>query len=64
MLTKEQKADYVRGGGKRCPYCASDDIEAAGQCEAIDTWASLIVECNTCEKCWVEIFTLSDIEEG
>ena len=59
-LSKEQKEDYIRKGGVRCIYCGSSDItagvfegEAAGQ----------KVECRNCQKEWMDVYELVDVQE-
>ncbi|MDR3638632.1 MAG: hypothetical protein P4L84_32805 [Isosphaeraceae bacterium] len=60
-LTPAIVKEYVEGGGTRCPYCHSEDIEA-GPLEADGDSASGTVECLACGKQWREVFTLSAVE--
>lgn len=58
-LKKEQ---YIREGGVRCPYCASEDIEGTSFESDLD-FSSQKITCNNCGKRWEDIYTLIDIIE-
>lgn len=62
-LTESQKKEYIDRGGLRCPYCQSKET---GNCGSVswDEQPSVEVKCDTCEKTWIDIFTLTDIQEN
>ena len=60
-LTPAMVKEYVEGGGTRCPYCHSQDIEI-GPLEADGDGASGTVECLGCREQWREVFTLSAVD--
>ena len=57
------KAAYINSGGVKCPYCGEMGIEGG----AYDTGDGGIVtqgvHCDTCERTWTDIFTLTDFTE-
>ena len=63
MLTEEQKAKYVKGGGYSCPYCGSDDI-TAGAYDWDGSGVCQVVTCGKCDKEWTDVYTLTAIEEA
>ena len=61
-LTEERKNIYVQAGGPRCPYCDSSNIEAQNP----DFEGNRVIEtvsCNACHKQWLDIYTLTEIQE-
>jgi ssDNA-binding Zn-finger/Zn-ribbon topoisomerase 1 len=60
MLTRGQKRKYVQGGGVRCPYCQSQELEA-GQGEFDADFAWVTVTCTDCGEEWHEVFHLATI---
>jgi hypothetical protein len=60
MLTWKDKRDYVRGGGVRCPYCQSKDLEA-GEAEFDADFAWRTITCTGCGEAWHEVFHLATI---
>ena len=61
-LTAEQKRRYLEEGGARCPFCDSDDIEGTGEHETDGTWHSAEVRCNSCQRTWEDLYTLTDVD--
>jgi len=61
-LTKVMKKEYIDHVGTICPYC--------GSVRTIDnvirdngSYCSRGVSCVDCNKQWVDVYTLTDIEE-
>jgi hypothetical protein len=61
-LSDEDKQEYVKQGGVKCPYCESRDIENYDRNSDIG-WVADSVQCNNCSKSWEEIYNLADIKE-
>jgi ribosomal protein S27E len=61
-LTKKQKQAYLKAGGVKCPYCGTDDIQG-GFIETIWESAHQEVKCLACDKQWMDVYTLSEINE-
>jgi hypothetical protein len=59
-LTKEQIQDYIDGGGNRCPFCGSDNIEG-GDREADGGIVSWSVLCLDCSAYWHDLYKLFDV---
>ena len=65
-LTDKQKKDYVKKSWGKCPKCHSSDISGAEitvEC-MLGQKAVQEVDCNACNFSWVDIYTLSDVEEN
>lgn len=62
-LTKAHKEKYLKKGGVRCPYCNSDNINTIGSLLEKYGKAAQDVQCLSCGKMWIDIYTLSDVEE-
>jgi len=59
-LTKEQKKEYIKNGGLRCPFCRSENID--GIENNFDAgYLSQVVICNECHESWSDIYSLTDI---
>jgi hypothetical protein len=61
-FTREQVKEYIKNGGRRCPYCGSDEIEG----DDLDFEAEGIyqeVYCLDCENEWYDIHKLIGIKE-
>lgn len=61
-LTKKQIKQHVSTGGTSCPYCNLDNINMYDQ----DIPSNQIigkVSCDDCGKQWLDIYTLTSIEE-
>lgn len=63
LLSDEKKKEYIYDGGVRCPYCQSDDITSMGPIHLDDGGAWQQIQCNSCNKRWTDIYSLSAIEE-
>jgi transcriptional regulator NrdR family protein len=63
MLTEEQKKNYLKSRGLRCPYCLSEDVTGISPLEADGDTASGRSECFACGKKWIDIYTLVGIED-
>ena len=48
-------------GGTHCPYCGSANIEGAGT-QTGGGYAHQLISCNTCEKRWYDLYTLTGYE--
>jgi len=59
-LTKAQRDKYLKRHGIRCAYCDSEDLETLGRPISND---GRITQCSGCGRIWMDIYTLSDIEE-
>ena len=62
MLTPEAIAKYVKHP-YNCPYCNYDAIEVVNHDFEMDI-ASRKCKCMSCNMRWIEVFQLTDIEEG
>jgi transposase-like protein len=62
MLTPEAIARYVKHP-YNCPYCQSENIGIIDRDSELD-FISQKCKCQDCSKVWVEIYQLTDIEEG
>lgn len=61
-FTPEQIAAYVSSAGATCPYCGSSEIDS-DRLQADGDSACAVVQCDTCDKSWLDVFTLTTIEE-
>ena len=61
-FTEEQKRNYIRNAGQRCPFCDSDNLDH-GQIgvEMGEAWQH--VRCIACEKIWTEYYDLANISD-
>lgn len=62
MLSAEQKEKYLASDGTRCPFCESYDA-TGGQIEIDGSEAWQEVKCLACEKSWIDVYKLFDVEE-
>ncbi|MEA3296152.1 MAG: hypothetical protein U9Q27_03390 [Patescibacteria group bacterium] len=54
------KQQYINEGGVKCPYCKSKDLK----CDPIiidDDVINQKVNCCTCNKMWIDVYTITDI---
>ena len=62
-ITKEQKEYYLNHGGRICPFCKSHKcIETISSSETCGNQIIQEVKCPHCGIRWVDVYTLSDIE--
>ncbi len=61
-LTAEQKANYVNNRPGNCPFCGSNEIEGDSYNYEGESVAQRIT-CNSCERQWDDVYTLTDVEE-
>ena len=61
-ITPEQKEKYLKYRGVRCLHCGDKDIES-GNYDAEADFIRVSVYCNNCNQRWVDIYTLTDVEE-
>lgn len=54
-------AKYLANGGGHCPFCGSKSVSADGHPEADGMTATNRVYCYTCQKEWVDIWTLTGV---
>jgi len=59
-LTKEQRAEYIKNGGLRCPFCNSENIEGLSA-EFDAGYVSQDIICNICHSDWTDIYSLTDV---
>lgn len=62
-LTPEQKANYVKNGGNRCPFCDGADITSFDSPETQDDGVVQNIECENCGKQWRDVYTLASVED-
>lgn len=62
MLTPEAITRYIKHP-YNCPYCANNEIDAIDREFEMDI-ISQKCKCRNCLEIWVEIYQLTDIEEG
>lgn len=60
-MTVKARAAYIKNPF-RCPYCRSPEIQSAGT-EQTNTYVRTKNECTACRRVWVEVFTITDVEE-
>jgi hypothetical protein len=61
-LSPEQKAAYVSGGGLKCPFCQSDNLEG-GSLDVAGPVVRAEATCLDCDAEWIDVYTLSGIDE-
>lgn len=55
---------YVSTGGIHCPYCkAKETVSTVGAPESNEGYFELSARCDSCDKKWTEVYTLSTIVE-
>ena len=62
MLTEDQKREYIRSGGTKCPFCGSDNLTRFT--ERVDgerAWQD--VRCEDCDRSLRSIYELTDVRE-
>lgn len=59
-LTQRQRELYLAHGGKRCPYCESQNIEAEG---FDGEYSSELVNCLDCGGRWKDTYSLVRVED-
>jgi transposase-like protein len=60
-LTEEQKQEYLKCGGSKCPHCGSTNIEGAGH-DYDANWVSQEITCANCRESWKDVFVLTTVE--
>ena len=60
-LEREQK--YLRNEGSKCPYCGEETIEGHGSVEIDNGRAWQKVGCTECENNWIDIYTLTGMQQ-
>ena len=61
-LTEKQKDTYLKNP-VLCPYCKRHNITGIDIDYGYnEVWRT--ITCNSCKKSWIEIFTITDIEEA
>lgn len=62
-LSEETRKAYIESGATKCPHCGSEDLDGKGV--DIDSGtASQEVMCTDCGEGWVDIYTLTHVEEA
>lgn len=62
-MTEQQKKYYLEHNGLLCPHCHSPVIECNDAPNWETTEVSRDVTCVSCEKSWVDIYTLTSVAE-
>jgi transposase-like protein len=62
LLTENQKKNYIQDSGNYCPHCGSENMEHSSGFESDYNQAWVSVICRNCEKEWMDIYTLTDVE--
>jgi transposase-like protein len=62
-LTDEQRQNYLKQDGVRCPYCNTTDIESLGPAEVSSSGVFQDIHCNGCGRNWTDEYTLTGITE-
>lgn len=53
----QKEAEYVAGGGNKCPVCGSNDISAERlESDSSQAWAD--VNCRKCGSTWQDVYSL------
>jgi len=61
-LTEAQKAQYVKDGGLRCPFCGGDNVGG----DSVDVQAGRAAQevgCDDCGAEWCDVYTLTGITD-
>ena len=61
-LKPVDKKTYVVNGGRWCPYCGTDNIEATGTAQMDGPDGRQRVECLKCGRVWHDLLGLVGIE--
>jgi len=63
-MDAEQKKAYLESEGSKCPFCKSANI-CGGVTHSAKYYDAYVqeVHCNECGKAWIDIYTLTDVEE-
>lgn len=62
-LTREQKRTYLKRSGTHCPYCDDNQVEGVSGVEIDGGGAWQRVRCTNCHKEWLDVYTLTGIQE-
>jgi len=64
VLTDQQIAAYLHGGGAGCPRCQSDNIGTTDSLDCVGGAgdATQQIECNECGLLWRDVYHLVGIE--
>jgi transcription elongation factor Elf1 len=62
-LTRSLQAKYLKAKGMRCPFCNSKNLDA-DKLDADGPEATANVICNDCSEEWVDIYTLTGVEQA
>ncbi len=60
-MNEEQKRNYIKSGGLRCPYCASRKLDQLRK-QYYSSNVARDICCEDCGKQWTEIHGLVDVE--
>ena len=58
--TADPFAAYIESNGIRCPYCLGESIEG-GQVDIEGGSASQEMTCLSCDRSWIDSYTLTDV---
>ena len=61
-LTDKERQAYINGGYNHCPYCDSENISIEDK-QSDDNYIRAYTKCDNCERCWTEVYTLTEIIE-
>jgi len=62
-LTAKQKKAYLVTKGVSCPFCLCHDIEGEATSTDYDGSCRQRVTCRACGQVWVDIYTLTAVED-
>ena len=57
------QGEYLLHKGLHCPFCDSEDISASEGMEQDGPTASQRIHCDTCDKQWDDLFTLTGFDD-
>lgn len=55
------KRKYLESEGQRCPFCGEVNLEGSKQERDYD-YISVNMHCTGCDRRWIDVYTLSDIQ--
>ena len=56
------RQEYLKHLGQRCPFCKSERITATESIQVDGDCGTQTIYCYTCEKSWVDIYRLADVD--
>lgn len=62
VMTDQQRKEYLKNNGVKCPYCGSKDVEG-GSIDVDSGRVSQDISCTTCGAEWMDHYTLTGVSE-